>query len=310
MGRVPWQELPEPVRRWASQVLGAPVTGAVSQPGGFSPGAACRLRLADGRRAFMKAVSVQANPDSPDMHRREAVISARLPAGVGAPALLGCYDRDGWVALLYTDAGGRQPHEPWEPAELDRVLAAIGRLHAALTPALPEVASVADLHADSFTGWRSLATVTSAGRAAGLDDWSSRHLDRLAELEAAWPRAATGGTLLHGDLRADNILLRAGQVTFVDWASACTGAPVFDVAAFAPSVTDQGGPDPEWILAHSGAAAGVRPDDLTALVSAIAGYFTRQSLLAPPPGLPTVRAIQAAQGEPARAWLRRLTGRS
>ena len=42
---------------------------------------------------------------------------------------------------------------------------------------------------------------------------------------------------------------------------------------------------------------------LDAYLAAIAGYLTRQSLLPPPPGLPTVRAFQAAQGTIARRWL-------
>jgi len=33
------------------------------------------------------------------------------------------------------------------------------------------------------------------------------------------------------------------------------------------------------------------------------GDFTSQALLPPPPGLPTVRAFQAAQGQVARSWL-------
>ncbi|WP_212648315.1 hypothetical protein [Deinococcus hopiensis] len=44
-----------------------------------------------------------------------------------------------------------------------------------------------------------------------------------------------------------------------------------------------------------------------ALLASVAGYFTERALQ-PPPGLPTVRAFQAAQGEIARAWLGRLTG--
>jgi hypothetical protein len=41
-------------------------------------------------------------------------------------------------------------------------------------------------------------------------------------------------------------------------------------------------------------------------VCALAGYFTERSLRAPPPGLPTVRAFQAAQGEVTRRWLAQL----
>jgi len=38
-------------------------------------------------------------------------------------------------------------------------------------------------------------------------------------------------------------------------------------------------------------------------VAAVAGFFTSRALQPPPPGLPTVRAFQAAQGEVTRRWV-------
>ena len=51
-------------------------------------------------------------------------------------------------------------------------------------------------------------------------------------------------------------------------------------------------------------------DAVTAAVVAIAGYFTYQAVQPPPPGLPTVRAVQDAQGVVAREWAARRTGLS
>jgi hypothetical protein len=42
---------------------------------------------------------------------------------------------------------------------------------------------------------------------------------------------------------------------------------------------------------------------VAALVCAMAGYLTERSLQPPPPGLPTLRAFQAAQATIARRWL-------
>jgi aminoglycoside phosphotransferase len=308
MARVEWSELPGEIRRWVEQSLGSRVVAAVSQGGGFSPGAACRLRLADGGRAFVKAVSVAANPRSPGMHRREAVIAAALPAEVPAPEFLGAYDEDGWVALLFADVEGRAPAEPWDRAELELVLAAMNSLHELLTPSpLVAAPTIAEHYATDFTGWRTLAEAPSASSAA-LDPWCRRHLDELAELESGWTAAAAGTTLLHDDLRSDNMLITRDGVMFVDWPHASVGAPFFDLAAFAPSVAMQGGPGPEWLVERVPSAASVDPDAMTAVVAAIAGYFTHQATLPVPPGLPTIRAFQEAQGIPARAWLHRLTG--
>lgn len=57
-----WADLPDTVRDAVQDILGAPVVEARSQSGGFSPGVAARVRLADGGRAFVKAVSAEVNP--------------------------------------------------------------------------------------------------------------------------------------------------------------------------------------------------------------------------------------------------------
>jgi len=65
----------------------------------------------------------------------------------------------------------------------------------------------------------------------------------------------------------------------------------------------QGGPAPAALLARSRTGREAGRDALAAVVCAMAGYFTERSLRPPPPGLPTVRSFQAAQGEVTRAWL-------
>jgi hypothetical protein len=89
----------------------------------------------------------------------------------------------------------------------------------------------------------------------------------------------------------------------VDWPHACRGAAFVDLVAFAPSVAMQGGPEPAGLLARSHAGRNVSRESLAAVVCAVAGYFTERSLQPPPPGLPTVRQFQAAQGEVTRRWL-------
>ena len=95
--RVPWDDLPASVRAGVEDVLGSTVVEAVTQPGGFSPGSADRVVTADGRRAFVKAVSTEANPLTPGMHRTEAAVLAALPAETGVPRLLGVHDDGTWA---------------------------------------------------------------------------------------------------------------------------------------------------------------------------------------------------------------------
>jgi hypothetical protein len=82
--RLDWPGLPAEVRAAVEAACGAPVTAAQTQPGGFSPGAAARIRCADGRRWFVKAVSAEVNEDSPKMHRREARVLTALDPLIAA----------------------------------------------------------------------------------------------------------------------------------------------------------------------------------------------------------------------------------
>ena len=93
------------------------------------------------------------------------------------------------------------------------------------------------------------------------------------------------------------------KVVFVDWPWGARGAPLLDVVGLAPSVRMQGGPDLDWLLArHPAAAAGGR-HAANSLLAAVAGMFTSRALQPPPPGLPTLRAFQDAQGRVAREML-------
>ncbi|MFI0896583.1 aminoglycoside phosphotransferase family protein [Streptomyces sp. NPDC020983] len=309
--RTAWGSVPARVRAAVEGRLGARVVRARTQSAGFSPGVAARLGLADGRRVFVKAVSAAQNPESPGIHRDEVRIARALPAAVPAPRLLADLDLDGWVVLLFEDVEGRLPALPWEPAELDLVLGAVGDLAAVLTPSPVAVPPVAQRQESAFRGWRVLSADHAAGTddLAGLDPWAARNLPALAELESGWAAGAAGGTLAHADLRADNLLLTPdGRVVVVDWPWACLAAPWYDLLLMLPSVRMQGGPPPERLFAAHRAAAGADPDAVTAVLAAFAGYLLGHARRPAPPGLPTLRAFQAAQGREALAWLRARLG--
>lgn len=308
--RAAWEDVPRELREEVEARLGSRVAAAETQRGGFSPGVAARLRLADGRRAFVKAASTAMNPETPGIHRDEAGIAGALPAHVPAPRLLGTVDRDGWVVLLFEDIDGRAPELPWRSAELDRVLTAVGDLAAQLTPAPVAAPPVQEKCADTFRGWRTLAAASGAGDGLdGLDPWAVRHLPALAALEANWEEAAAGNTLAHADLRADNLLITPdGRVLMVDWPWACVAAPWFDLLLMLPSIGMQGGPPPAALFDRQPVAAGADPAGVTAVVAALAGFMIGHARQPAPPGLPTLRPFQAAQGRVALTWLRARTG--
>lgn len=200
--RVHWEQLPLSVRRAIEERIGGTVVEAVTQRGGFSPGLAVRVRTSDGRRCFVKAVSELANPDTPSLHRREAEVVSALPPSASVPRLLWIYDEGGWVALGFDDVEGRTPAQPWRDDELRLVVDGLHRLHDVLTPTPIDSTTAADGFATHVKGWGELRATR-----APLDSWAARHLDRLVDLEAHAPAAAAGDTLLHFDVRADNMLI-------------------------------------------------------------------------------------------------------
>ena len=308
--RLHWDQLPGTLRHALEARLGSTVTESVTQPGGFSPGVAARLRLADGRRVFLKAISSHPNPDSPAMHRREARIAAALPVSVPTPRLLWSYDDGDWVAIVFEDVDGWTPVTPWRPQELGRVLEAVTQLVESLTPAPIAVETIAERLHEPLQGWRALeaAAHAKADDLGGVPDWARRNFERLAALESEWETASAGATLLHFDLRADNILLTADRVLVVDWPHASLGAGWMELLQILPSIAMQGGPKP-WEIFDSHPLGHRAPErEVTAVLAAVTGYFIRQSRLPSPPGLPTLRAFQRDQGIPALEWLMRRTG--
>ena len=293
--------MPAEVRGDLEDRLGSRVIEATTQSGGFSPGVAARLELEDGSRAFIKAVSESANPDSHHIYRQEARVLAALPGSLPVPRFRWLYDDRGWVALCLDDIEGRHPHEPWTEDDLALVIPALQEMAVALTPSPIDFVPAA--RDEILNGWRD----AFERGVRQLDPWAIRNLEKLAELESEAPAAASGESLVHFDTRADNLLIAGRRVFVLDWPWARVGASWIDWVAMAPSVEMQGGPRCEEFLQRFD-VRGVPTELIDAVVSSIAGYFCVHSLDPPPPGIPTVRAFQAAQGVAALRWLRERTG--
>jgi hypothetical protein len=303
--RLEWQEVPAHIREQVARRLGRPVLRAENQSGGFSPGVAARCELADGRRCFIKAVSAAQNPESPDMYRREGQIAGLIPPHLPAPRLLDVIDEEGWVVLIFEEVDGRLLSLPWTLEELGSTLTALSAFVMAATPCpIPGLPTFFERHVEMFGCYRRLA----AGHPtlSDLDPWSRRHLDRLAKLEAEWPDASEGNSLLHSDLRADNLLVVDDEdrpIVIVDWPHACVGAGWIDVACMLPSVGLDGGPQPLEVEQALNPFDGIDAQLIDRVLVGLAGYFTFHGLQPDPPGLPTLRHFQRAQGVVTRDWL-------
>lgn len=298
--RLRWTDLPTSVRSWVGQVLGSPVVEAVSQPAGFSPGSADRVRAADGTRAFVKAVSAAQNPDTPGLHRREIGVLRTLTSVASVPQLIDAHDLDDWVVLVVEDVDGRHPSLPWTTDELGRTLAALTEV--AAVPAPPSWPALEEELDGEFGCWERVADDPPDG----LDPWAATRLTDLHQLSRRTLPRLAGRAVAHTDLRADNLLVQPdGAVTIVDWPWASRGAPWFDAAALLVNVRWSGDLDVRPALPAI-RTLGATDEDVLGVIAGLGGFFLHASRQPPSPGLPTLREFQAAQGRAAIRLLREL----
>jgi hypothetical protein len=293
--RISWADVPQRVRTAVDRDLGSPVKSAVSQHGGFSPGAAMRVVCDNGRRAFVKAVGLALNPDSPGLHRAEIATMTLLPDELPAPKLLASYDDGDWVALVLEDIDGRRPDLPWTESDATLMASSLGQL--ARTTAPEQLRDFCDV-VHMFTCWDEVA--------AHPDGIDPALLARLPEMLAAQSLArevTAGDALVHWDARADNALIRAGRAVLVDWAWASRGAPWLDTLALAMDFTVQGGPDPDDFLRRNEVTRNVPPAHLRAVLETLLGMFAHRARSPAPPGLPTIRQWQAHCRDRVLRWV-------
>jgi aminoglycoside phosphotransferase (APT) family kinase protein len=306
--RTEWAEVPAPAREAVETRLGATIAEAANQPGGFSHGVAARLQLGspvDGgaRRAFVKALP--AGDHLADVLRNEIEVTEALPLGVPAPRLWFALEAHDWLLAVFDDVDGRHP-DLADPAQLAAVLSTVDAMGRLLTPCpVPWAPAIAGKLGPAFGGWRQLREV---GPAAELDAWQRAHIDKLVALEAGWVDATRGDTLLHLDLRADNLLRTPdGRIVAVDWAHPAVGARWVDaagtvIASVLPvDVADR-------TLRTGTGLAGTDQAAIDTFLCALAGYWQRSSRLPAPPASPNLREHQRVRALAATRLLAHRTG--
>jgi hypothetical protein len=300
-----WGDLPVSARAAIERLIAGPVVAAQNCAGGFSPGFASRLTLADGCRVFVKAMDVDEWPEEAISHRAEATVAAALPDSVPAPRFLGCDDDGQWVILAFDCIDGAEPAQPWDPADLDRVVAAAGQLSQALTPspiALPR-------DHPRLGGWAGLASDPARCRLLPAHfSWAAEHLSQLIKLEEEGLLAAHGSSLVHFDLYPHNILLTPERVLFVDWPHARLCAPYIDLLTLLSSAAGDGF-DPEPILGAHSLTAGIEPHTIDAVLAAHAGFCVGGALYPASPGLEPIIEAKLSLSRGPIEWLQRRLSR-
>jgi aminoglycoside phosphotransferase (APT) family kinase protein len=297
--RLEWRFLPPSVRALVEQRCGAPVVTAESQGGGFTPGFASVLTCEDGTRHFVKAASVKAQRLFADSYREEARKLQGLPDGVPAARLLWLVDED-WVVLGLEYVEGRAPRRPWRPADLDRCLAAVEQMSRDLTPAPAhlELATFAEEFQSFVEGWTHLRETRPR----------LPHLEEAAALAAEFGPATAGDTLVHTDLRDDNLILGTdGRVVMCDWNWPVRGADWLDTL-FLLRQPRGDGLDAASLLAASSLTQDVAAEDIDIVLALLTGYFFKQADEPVPPTSPHLRQHQQWYAEVTWDWLRERRG--
>jgi hypothetical protein len=248
------------------------------------------VRLEDGRSVFLKA---RYHEESAEWLKIEALIYQNVVGGF-LPRLIAW---DGEILIL-EDLSDEFWPPPWAPASVDAVRSSLSELAAVRPPpGLPPLENLRPLFVDS--GWPAIAADPKAFLSLGLctPEWLETALPRLAG--AAESIDLSGESLVHVDIRSDNLCIRHRGALFIDWNWASVGNPLVDLAAWLPSLEAEGGPPPEELLpGHAG----------TPYAAALAGLWCARAGLPAPPGLPRLREMQLLQARPALAWAARTLG--
>lgn len=288
--RLDWEHLPPVVRREVERQLGAAVVAAESQRSGFTPGMASVLTCADGSRHFVKAASSKAQRIFATAYREEARKLRLLAGWIPAPRLRWsqeCYD---WVVLGYEYVEARAPHRPWTDPDLDAVADLLVETATALTPAPGSGwASFADDQADFPAYWEHLDHLPHAAEAAALAAGFAEH--------------TAGDTLVHLDIRDDNVLIRPdGSVLVCDWNWPVAGAPWLDSLILLIGPRGDG-LDVDARLASHPLLGEVEPEAIDSVLALLAGYFLKCAGDPVPNFSPHIRDAQRWQGEVCLSWL-------
>lgn len=291
--RLEWPHLPPRIRALVEQRCGSPVVEAASQGAGFTPGFASVLTCADGSRHFVKAASARAQRMFAEAYREEARKLAALPDEAPAPQLLWVHDTgdpDDWVVLGIEHVASRQPERPWRVEDLTACVRMTEQLALTLTP--PPAGLAVDDFATEFDGWPALWA-----------DVRRDHADRAADLAARFREVTAGSTLVHTDVRDDNLMLADdGRVLLCDWNWPVVGAAWLDTLFLLIGPRGDG-LDVDAVLAGSPLTRDLDPEAVDVALALVTGYFLRSAALPVPPTSPYLRDAQRWQGEVCWEWL-------
>jgi hypothetical protein len=225
---------------------------------GLSPAERFVVRFADGSSAFVKAA---VDPRTEAELRIEHEI-LRGDADF-LPRTLAWVEAGPHPLLIVEDLSGAHwpaDHSPvtWLPDQFGILFETLERVADAVPPASLPAAEL-----ELVPQWPAIAREADRFLALGLcsEGWFRSAVGALIDAEAAVPLA--GESLVHGDVRSDNLCFAGTRMVLVDWGGARRGHRHHDLAAVLTTLPLEGGPEPfdvfpgggSWAAYHAGGSA-------------------------------------------------------
>lgn len=286
--RPSWDSLPAHLHEAVGAAVGSVVVeGAAPVTTGFTGAYAGRVRLADGREVFAK-VGTPAQPHVVGALTEEARLLAALPPGIPAPVLVAAGGSGGWRFLVLEVLEGHLPGMPWTGPDADAVHEACLALASAGTPAPADLVSgsFGPLFAGDARVQATAAALADGSfvLAPGLSTVLLEHAAEVARLTRLAPGVLQGSSLVHSDVRPDNLLVdRSGRVRLLDWNWLCTGPAWVDLVGLMPLMALDG-IDTAALMSRSPLTRDADPEHVDAFLAAVTVYMAGNLDAPPPPG--------------------------
>lgn len=292
--RLEWTHLPPSVREVVERRIGSKVVEAESRTGGFTPGFASLVVTSAGSTHFLKAASLVAQRGIAEAYRAEGRGLRMLPPGIAVPRLQWMHDADDWVVLCIEAADGDQTPRPWTDADVRTASKALVTLAEALTPAPGlGVTDFATAYADWPSCWDHVRTAQP----------SLPHLEDAAALAAGFAEVTVGDTLVHGEVRDDNLIFIDDDTVMVcDWKWPSRGANWIDSLMLLVGPR-QDGFDVNLHIASHPLLAQVPGESIDIVLALLAGYYFRAADQPAPASSKYLRSAAIEQRDALWNWL-------
>lgn len=272
--RLEWAHLPPAVRGVIEQRLGSTVVVQESRTGGFTPGFASLVVTAAGTTHFVKAASRVAQHGIAEAYLAEGRALRTLPPGVPVPRLQWMHEGEDWVVLCVEAVDGDQTPRPWTDADVRAASRMLVSLADSLTPA-PGLGVPA--FAEAYAEWPGCWDQVRAGEP------TLPHLEEAAALAARFDDVTAGDTLVHGEVRDDNLLfVDDDHVVLCDWKWPSRGAAWIDslLLLIGPR---RDGFDVNLHIAVHPLLGSVPSESIDIVLALFSGYYFRAAMQPSPP---------------------------